>query len=263
MPELPEVETIRIQLEKFLVGKRFTSVEVLNKKIFNADPNKIINSKIISIRRFGKALVIDFDNKYSLLIHIKMTGQFLVDASRDKHTIAVFNLNNNKLIYRDARRFSWIRLEKTEDVEKEKFIKNLGPDALQIGFQDFKKIFEKSKRNVKVLLMDQSKIGGIGNIYANDSLWLSAISPKREAKSLTQEEQKKLYKAIFTVLKTGLKYGGASENDYIRPDGTKGSYQKHTLVYGREGKPCKVCKKPIKKFFLSGRGTYWCENCQK
>lgn len=269
MPELPEVETIRKQLEKILVGKKISSVDVLNKRIFNLDPKKIINSKIKSVRRFGKALVIDLANNNSLLIHIKMTGQFLLNADKDQHCVVVFNLGNkDKLVYRDIRKFSWIRLEKTQDVEKEKFIKNLGPDALKISLGDFEKLFGQSKRNIKVFIMDQSKISGVGNIYANDALYLAKISPKRTVNSLSNEEIKLLYKAIRSVLKNGLKYGGASENDYVRPDGTKGDYQKHTLVYGKQGVVCKrpACRQAgvkIKKFFTSGRGTYWCSSCQK
>lgn len=269
MPELPEVETIKIQLEKVLVGKKILSVDVLNRKIFAVDEKRIVNSKIKSVRRFGKALVVDFSNNYSLLVHIKMTGQFVFGGKEDKHTIVVFNLaNKKKLIYRDIRKFSWVRLTKTKDVEDEKFIKNLGPDALKISLKDFTKLFGKSKKNVKVFIMDQSKISGIGNIYANDALWLAKVLPTKESKNLRTEEIRKLYKAMHTVLKNGLKNGGASENDYIRPDGTKGDYQNHTLVYGREGKECKrpACRKAgkkIKKFFISNRGTYWCSMCQK
>ena len=112
--------------------------------------------------------------------------------------------------------------------------------------------------------MDQEKMGGVGNIYANDALWLSQINPKTPAKNLNSASVKKLYDAIFTVLKAGLKYGGASELAFVTPDGAEGEYQNHTLVYGHEGEPCERChKSTIKKFFLGGRGTYFCPICQK
>ena len=111
--------------------------------------------------------------------------------------------------------------------------------------------------------MDQTKMGGVGNIYANDALWLARINPKRKANTLTEKEQKNLYDAVITVLKAGLKYGGASELAFVTPDGTEGEYQNHTLVYGHEGEPCENCHKSvIKKFFLGGRGTYFCPVCQ-
>ena len=111
--------------------------------------------------------------------------------------------------------------------------------------------------------MDQEKMGGVGNIYANDALWLAAINPRRPANNLQPEEQEKLYEAILTVLKAGLKYGGASELAFVTPDGAEGEYQNHTLAYGREGEPCERCHKSIiKKFFLGGRGTYFCPVCQ-
>jgi len=181
------------------------------------------------------------------------------------HTLVVFNLDKGgKLYYNDVRRFGWIRVEKTEDVEKEKFIANLGPDMLQISLSDFQKVLSKTSRAIKVVLMDQSKVGGVGNIYANDALWFSKINPKTSAKSLQDDKVEELYKAIITVLKAGLKYGGASELAFVTPDGAEGEYQKHTLAYGMDGEPCPRCQKAVFiKFFLGGRGTYVCPFCQK
>jgi len=128
----------------------------------------------------------------------------------------------------------------------------------------FRGLLAKTKRNIKTVLMDQSKIAGVGNIYANDALFLSGISPRRTAVSLNRLESEKLYKAIQKVLKAGLKYGGASELAFVTPDGKEGEYQEHTLVYGRQGKACKNnCGAKIKKEFISGRGTYFCPICQK
>ena len=242
---------------------------------------KLIGGEVTGVRRFAKVSSIDLSNGYSILTHVKLTGQFvyrgpsLINPSKlsskvsggigGPHTHIIFEFEDGgKLYYNDIRKFGWVRVIKTTEVENEKFVKALGPEPFKdLTFEYFEKLLSKSKRNIKVMLMDQAKIGGIGNIYANDCLWLSAISPRRAANTLTTEEQKKLYKAIETVLKAGLKYGGASELAFVTPDGNEGEYQNHSLVYGHQGQVCKSCKKQkIEKFFLGGRGTYWCSNCQ-
>jgi formamidopyrimidine-DNA glycosylase len=289
MPELPEVETMRMQLNKFLPGHKIISVEVNNRRVFEGDEKLLVGAKFVKARRFGKVGVLDLDNGYSILTHVKLTGQFIyrgpnlkIEGNLSKkvvggvpgpHTLVVFTLDNaGVLYYNDIRRFGWIRIEKTENVENEKFIKSLGPEphvakgfaGQALTFDYFANLLSKSKRNIKVLLMDQTKIGGVGNIYANDALWLSQISPKRTANTLSGNETAGLYNAIETVLKAGLKYGGASELAFVTPDGNEGQYQDHSLVYGHQGQLCTNCKtNKIEKFFLGGRGTYWCPNCQK
>lgn len=282
MPELPEVETMKLQLQKFLVGHKILSVTVKNRKTFQGDEEKIIGGKVTGVRRFGKVSVIDLSNGYSILTHVKLTGQFIYRGPHLKnpgklsikvtggvpgpHTLVVFKLNGDGILYyNDVRRFGWIKIEKTPEVSNESFIKKLGPEPLRdLTLNIFKQILAKSSRAIKVVLMDQEKMGGVGNIYANDALWLSKINPKTSAKSLEPESVKKLYDAIFTVLKSGLKYGGASELAFVTPDGSEGEYQNHTLVYGHEGELCERCHKArIEKCFLGGRGTYWCPNCQK
>ncbi len=202
------------------------------------------------------------------------------------HTLVIFNLDfGGILYYNDVRRFGWIRIEKTEDVEKEKFIVKLGPEPFGsaqghgpklLTLDLFRQILLKTKRPIKIVIMDQSKMGGVGNIYATDALWLSKINPKKPANELTAGQQKELYEAIMTVLKAGLKYGGASELAFVTPDGKEGEYQNHTLAYGHTGEQCPRCNKAparnathsvaggkFEKYFLGGRGTYWCPVCQK
>lgn len=291
MPELPEVETMRLQLEKFLTGHKIVSVEVKNRKIFGGDEKQIIDAKIIGTRRFGKVSVIDLSNKYSILTHVKLTGQFIyrgpnlscgagsgsarknpylspkvIGGLGGPHTLVIFNLDKGGVLYyNDVRRFGWIKIAKSEEVIANSFIKQLGPEPLKdLTLKKFQEILSKSKRPIKIILMDQAKMGGVGNIYANDALWASAISPKRIANSLDKTEQKKLYEAIITVLKAGLKYGGASELAFVTPDGREGEYQNHTLAYGHTGELCPRCKKAkFEKYFLGGRGTYICPVCQK
>ena len=192
MPELPEVETMKLQLGKFLTGHKIVSVNVSNRKTFQGDEKKIIGGKIIGTRRFGKVSVIDLSNGYSILTHVKLTGQFIyrgpnlianhyslspkvIGGVPGPHTLVVFNLDRDgKLYYNDVRRFGWIRIEKTEDVEKEKFVSKLGPEPLKdLSLDIFKTILGKTSRPIKIVLMDQKKMGGVGNIYATDALWLA------------------------------------------------------------------------------------------
>ena len=279
MPELPEVETIKNQLGKYLVGHKIEDIEIRVPKIFPSGKEKLIGGKIKGTRRFGKVLVVDLDNGYSFLIHLKLTGQVVFSNSKfpnlpNKFTHVIFSLDKGaKLFFNDSRKFGWIKVEKTTEVEKESFIKKLGPEppvAQGSGGQGpltldkFKDVLSKSSRPIKILLLDQEKISGVGNIYDNDALWLARINPKRPAKSLTAKEQKDLYKAVLYVLKEGIKYQGASDQWYITAEGKKGKYQEHFLTYGQEGKLCQRCKKEkIKKFFLGSRGTYFCPNCQR
>lgn len=270
MPELPEVETIKLQLEKRLVGCKIIEVDIRTPKSFPDDEKLIIGAKIKALRRFGKVVVIDLDNKYSILVHLKLTGQLLVNGNIGPHTRVILNLDKGKkLIFNDLRIFGWMKIVKNEDVLTRGFIGKLGPEPFRdLTFKLFKETLSKTTRPIKIVLMDQEKISGIGNIYAVDGLWLAGIDPKRKANDLSLTEQQKLYKAVLKVLKDGIKFGGASDQHYVKPDGTKGEYQDHFLVYGRQGELClkPACRKEgikIKKYFLGGRGTYFCPNCQK
>lgn len=280
MPELPEVEAIKLQLNKFLLNKKIISVDVVNKKIFSGDEKLLIGGTVKNVRRFGKVTSIDLTNSYSILTHVKLTGQYIYKGPELKnnilskkviggvpgpHTHLIIKFNKGVLYYNDVRRFGWVRVVQTKNVESEPFIKKLGPEpSKDLTPIIFSEIISKTKRNIKTLLMDQSKLSGVGNIYANDALWLAKIDPRRSSNSLSHIEAKKLLNAIETVLKTGLKYGGASELAFVTPDGGEGEYQNHSLVYGHEDEICKSCKKKkISKFFLGGRGTYVCSLCQK
>lgn len=281
MPELPEVELIKRQLEKYLVGHTISDVEVRYGKKFEGNPKDIIGGKVVKIRRFGKAQSIDLDNGFSILIHIKLTGQLIYrgpnlrrvvkisekikDGLEGKHTHIIFILDRRgKLYYNDVRKFGWIKIINSSKLKGESFIKKLGPEPLRdLTQKKFQDTVKSTKRNIKTLLMDQTKLSGVGNIYANDALWLAQIMPTKESRKLGNEEIKKLFKAIESVLREGLRRGGASELSFVTPDGKEGEYQKHTLVYGKEGEKCRRCKSEIKKIKLSGRGTYYCSYCQK
>lgn len=289
MPELPEVETIRIQLQKYFVGHEIEGVKIRYGKCFIGDKENLVDGKVVRVRRFGKLLSIDLSNNHSILIHVKMTGQLIYrgpnlkstkklsekvkDGLGGKHTHVIFCLNQNAALYfNDVRKFGWIKVIKTDKVEENEFVKKLGlePFVGQISsgqavltLGKFSTIVQSTGRSIKTLLMDQRKIAGVGNIYANDALWLSKIHPERKSSSLSPNKQKKLFKAIETVLKAGLKYHGASENSFVTPDGMEGMYQQHFLVYGKEGGKCgNKCGGVIKKIKVGGRGTYFCPRCQ-
>lgn len=293
MPELPEVETIRKGLEKYLVGHKIEKLDA-HYKNFEGNAKALESGGVKAIRRFGKVLSIDVDNGYSVVIHIKLTGQLIYNGPNlkasgqlskkviggvpGKHTHVIFHLDKGGILYyNDVRKFGWVKVVKTKDVGKVGFIQKLGPEPLVVPRQArdssrqatltldlFKKILSKSGRPIKVLLMDQTKIGGVGNIYANDALWLAGINPSKQASKLDSTERTKLYEAILTVLKEGLKRGGASELSYVTPDGNEGSYQEHFLAYGRKDELCDRCHKAkFIKITLGGRGTYYCPVCQK
>jgi len=264
MPELPEVETIRLQLKKFLVEKKITGIEIKKSKSFPNDSKLVIGAKVIDVRRFGKVCVIDLDNKYSLLVHLKLTGQLLVNGIIGPHTRVIINFDSDNLIFNDLRIFGWIKVVKTDEAENSGFIGKLGPEPFRdLTFDLFKQALEKTTRPIKIILMDQEKISGVGNIYANDALWLAKINPKTPANQLSNQLTNQLFDAILKVLKDGIKYGGASDQHYLKPDGTRGEYQKHFLVYGRSGEPCLKCKIRIVRIVIGGRGTFYCPNCQK
>ena len=290
MPELPEVETIRLGLQKYLVGHKIVDVDVKLKRIFTGDAKNIINAKITSIERFGKGLVINLDNGFCIAVHIKLTGQLIyndldfmrnrnininisnakVGTLPNKFTHVIFKLDKDSfLYYNDIRQFGWIKIIKREDLKTLSFFKDLGPEPLPssgqppLTFEQFENILSKSSLSVKVLIMDQKRIGGVGNIYANDALFLAGIDPRRSAKQITKEEAKKLFNAILTVLKNGLKYGGASELTFVNAVGEEGKYQDHFLAYGKKGEKCSKCGGTIEKIFLGGRGTFFCPKHQK
>lgn len=282
MPELPEVESIRMQLERFTVGHRVERVDVKNRRIFEGDASQITGAKILAVRRFGKVLVIDLDNDLSLMAHVKMTGQFIYRGINlpnpapispkvtggvpGPHTQVIFYLNDQTILYfNDFRQFGWIKIVKTSEVKNTGLVGKMGPEPFkELNIENFQTILAKTRRPVKVVLMDQERIAGVGNIYANDALWLSHILPTRPSNSLTPHEQADLFNAVESVLREGMKYGGSSENSFVTPDGTEGQYQRHTLVYGRQGTLCARCnQEKIIKNMLGGRGTYFCPNCQK
>jgi formamidopyrimidine-DNA glycosylase len=280
MPELPEVETIRRGLEKYVVGQQIADINILSSKQFFGDPKIVIGAEIIGVRRFGKGLIIDLSNDFSIAIHVKMTGNLFYDAGpvrrspdahANKHTRVIFKLKskNSKswdsyLYYNDIRKFGWIRVVETKKVMDLPFFKSLGPEPLRdLDLPLFRDILSSTTAPIKSVLMDQHKISGIGNIYANEALFLAKIYPLRLASSLHQGEARRLLGAIEEVLRKSITIGGASMANYVNLFGKKGAYQENFLVYKREGEKCSFCKNLIEKIKIGGRGTFYCPKCQR
>ena len=268
MPELPEVETIRTQIEQSVVGLHITNVTFPDRqsKILKGEIERVIGQTIIAARRFGKLLIIDLSDKYSLAIHLKMTGRLYLldpDKKHPPHTHLIFTLQNKLLTFSDARRFGYVQIMLTEEVTKLPFIIRLGKEPLKdLKLSDFEQLLRKSKRPIKTLLLDQQRIAGIGNIYACESLWMAQIDPHTPASSLQKKQIQELFTAIEDVLAEGIARGGASDNSYRNLMGGKGKYQNFFKVYGRTGKPCMRCGNPIERITLGGRGTFFCPHCQ-
>lgn len=282
MPELPEVETITSGLKKFLIGKTIVSIEFLDKKKFVGDEKQIVNRKIIDIRRRAKLVIIQFESKFNLVIHLKMTGQLIFKDKNIRiagghqseelfvevpniHTRIIFELSGGgKLFYNDLIRYGTLNVLSDNEVEKmisEKF----GPEPFsdQFNVKYLSDIFKKSKTsNIKKILMDQDKIAGIGNIYANEALFYAGIDPCRQSVSLSKSEVAKLHDAVLQSLRLGIKHQGSSIRNYVNHEGKRGAMQDYFKVYDRAAQRCD-CGGVIQKIQLNGRGTYFCPVCQK
>ncbi len=266
MPELPEVETIKRDLEKVILGKEITKVCVNNPMVIRepspaAFKRSLEGATIKNILRRGKLLVLELSNGKALTIHLKMTGQ-LVYPGKVKDSRVAFHLADGRVLdFNDQRLFGELRL--ISEWKKLKFVQNLGPEPFDLTSADFKDMLSKKKTKIKPLLMDQGFIAGIGNLYASEILFRAKIDPQSPGQSLTDREKEILYREIKEVLSSAIKHGGSSVDDYVRVSGKPGDYVRFHQVYGREGKPCVACGTPVKKITQGGRGTYFCPKCQR
>jgi len=274
MPELPEVETIAKQLNQVLKGKVIKEIEVLREKSFKGDKKKILGKKIRRARRRAKMVIVEFEGSdESLMIHLKMTGQLLYEKNfqfsksnfQNKYTRVIIKLNKGALVFNDLRVFGWIKVMGKRELEGEmgKFGIDVTDKEFTVGY--LKKALGGSRRAIKLVLLDQKKMAGIGNIYASEILFCAGVIPKFEAQNLKQIQINKLYKCIKRIINKAIKYGGTTAGDdmYVNARGEAGRYQKHRLVYDRAGQSCLRCKTKIKKIKLGGRGTYFCPRCQE
>lgn len=268
MPELPEVETIARGLDKRVSGDRIESVWIGSKPEPLKSPARTIartleGARIQQVRRVGKHIVFDLaadsDGVRQWIVHLGMTGRMLVASPETEpvnHTHLIARLKSGKeLRFIDPRRFG--RLE----VRRGSFA-GPGTEPLQITAEEFVQLFRKSKAPIKAALLNQKFLHGVGNIYADESLFRAGIRPRRRANSITRAEYARLHKALQQVLKEAIAAGGSSVSDYVDSDGEEGFFQFHHRVYGREAKPCSKCKTPIRKIVVGGRGTHYCPRCQ-
>lgn len=323
MPELPEVETIRRGLNRFILNKKIVNVKILCDKSFIGPKELIEWQEIIAIRRFGKALVFDFKNQVSMLVHLRMTGQLIYRACGEesgknyiemiqagdfktslyteksfagghptdsffsklpnKQTRVLFKIESvddirkthsgsleqkigsGTLYFNDQRKFGFCKIIETDEVLQDEFIKKLAKEPWQISVEEFKKnLLHHKNAEIKPTILDQTVIAGLGNIYADEALFLAKIHPERLVSTLTDHEIETLLESAKTVMQRSIDSGGSTMATYVKADGTRGDYlQKFAQVFRREGEPCNRCGTEIIKIKVAGRGTHLCPNCQK
>ncbi len=291
MPELPEVETVRSGLKRLLPGLKITDVEFDWPKSFpNATTDVdqfVIGAEITDVKRRAKVLTIELSSNYSLVIHLKMTGQLvyvaqstagerfgaghpndsLIGVLPDKSTRVTLNLSDgSKLFFNDQRKFGWMRLIPTPEVQNLDFFKKVGPEPLSSEFtwRIFRdRCMRRKNSNIKSVILDQTVLAGIGNIYADESLWGAKIHPETLVKDLSNAKFHKLYDEIVFVLKLAIEKGGSTNRNYVNAEGKKGSYMDFARVFRREGQLCPRCDTIVDKIRVAGRGTHICPHCQK
>lgn len=272
MPELPEVEVIKEGLKGKVKKRTIKGVDVRFKGLIKglslpAFRKKIGGRKIREVSRRGKFLIFSLDDSSFLVIHLKMTGQLiccLPNEEVDKHTCLIFTLDNNfQLRFIDMRRFGVVRL--VEELEEITTLAGLGPEPLEDDFTSLslEKILEGQKRKIKIVLIDQRVLAGLGNIYAAEALHQAGINPERRANQLTETEIKALHGAIKDILRKAISARGTSTDTYRDAEGKKGRFQYQLQVYQREGESCPRCGAGISRVKISGRSTYFCPGCQK
>ncbi len=317
MPELPEVETVKTGLARLIVGNKITATWHDTAKGFPNAPDDVaqflVGSKVIEIKRRAKVLLIELDSSYSLMIHLKMTGQLvfvaknLVNGSRykvngrapedqttnyhlpnikdevrfgaghpndslindlpDKSTRVIFDFDDgSKLFFNDQRKFGWVKLLPTTEVPNIDFMKRVGPEPLGSDFTSSQfrgRIRRRANTNIKAVLLDQTVIAGVGNIYADESLWGAKIHPTSLVKNIGDAKLNTLFNELRSVLELAIAKGGSSNHTYVNAEGKKGSYMSFARVFRREKLPCPRCGTGIEKSRVAGRGTHTCPKCQK
>jgi len=289
MPELPEVETIVSGLKKRILNKSITDVwtdfaKLVKKLKFPEFKKEIIGKKILDVKRRGKNILIFLSQGKVLLVHQKMTGHLLVgewqqsegkwkarikgplsDDSANRFLHLIFWLDDGRqLALSDLRKFAKVELFDEKEIKEDESLKNLGPEPLEksFTFDKFLKLFQARRGKIKKVLMDQTVIAGIGNIYSDEILWAAKIHPLRDVSEIKKEEFKKIYRFIKEILKKAIKAGGESISDFRNVEGNKGMFDKYRMVYRREKEKCSRCGTIIKRIKLGGRSAHFCPKCQ-
>lgn len=287
MPELPEVETVRRGLQELIIGREVHAVTHDTPKGFpNAAADVeafLIGASVTAVRRRAKVLLVDLSTEYTLVIHLKMTGQLVFRASGiafgaghpndsligdlpDRSTRVTFTFTDGSHLYfNDQRKFGWVRLMPTVEVSNIDFMQKVGPEPLEADFtaEEFAARFKRrAKTSIKAALLDQTVVAGVGNIYADESLWGAKIHPKTLVGTVTNGQLEELFVALRFVLELAIEKGGSTDRNYVNAEGKKGSYIDFARVFRREGKPCPRCGTTIEKIRVAGRGTHVCPTCQ-
>ena len=282
MPELPEVETVVRGLRPILEGRTFVRVRscappasiVVSKTFRRAKLDTLLPGRTVErITRRGKNILLSLSGDITLWIHLKMTGKFLAlppSSPHDKHDLVLFDLEANgsqpdtaHLRFNDYRRFGRLRLFPNDELWQQDGLCDLGPEPLEITAEEFAALCRNRKRMIKAALLDQTFIAGIGNIYADESLYLSRIHPSRLASSLSKDKLRELHRHIQAILKRSIKMLGTTVISYAGVDGASGSFQKMLRVYGREGEPCGACGARIVRRKMGARSAHFCPRCQR
>jgi formamidopyrimidine-DNA glycosylase len=288
VPELPEVETVKRGLNKLIVGKTIRTVSSDTARSFpNAKDDVdrfLINATVLGVRRRAKVLMIDLSTNYTLVIHLKMTGQlvFVDEKSRfagghpndslvgnlpDKSTRVTFDFDDGSHLYfNDQRKFGWVRLIPTPEVPNIDFMKRVGPEPLEADFtpaQFAERFKRRARTTIKAALLDQTVIAGVGNIYADESLWGAKIHPATKVGDLPYSKFQLLYSELRFVMNLSIEKGGSTNRNYVNAEGKRGSYMDFARVFRREGLPCPRCRHTIIKIRVAGRGTHICPHEQR
>ena len=289
MPELPEVETVRRGLNTYIVGKKIAQVrEHDSPKSFPNAPEQVAafmyGARIANVRRRAKLLLIDLSSGYTLAVHLKMTGQLVYVGSRDERfgaghpnesligalpdastRVSLGFSGGGWLYFNDQRKFGWMQLLPTAQVPELPFMRTVGPEPLEDNFtpeQFAARFARRARTSIKAALLDQTVVAGIGNIYADESLWRAGIDPRRKVGSLTPQELMQLYHAVRECMNLSIAKGGSTDKNYVNAEGGRGQYLDHAWVFRRDGQPCPRCSHDIIKIKHAGRGTHLCPQCQ-
>ncbi|HZU23957.1 MAG TPA: bifunctional DNA-formamidopyrimidine glycosylase/DNA-(apurinic or apyrimidinic site) lyase [Bryobacteraceae bacterium] len=262
MPELPEVETVVRSLAPRLTGRRILHARFSSRHVvrdnFKRLAAKLAGQTVRGVTRHGKFIVAQLD-KGNLIVHLGMTGALLFDAPAGPHTRAVFDLDNGVLLYDDPRQFG--RIEWAPELPAR--VARLGPDALHISEADFLTLLRRRHARIKPLLLNQSFLRGMGNIYSDEALFQAGVHPRAMASRLSKQRAARLHRAMIDILGAAIANKGSSISDYVDAEGRRGTFQHMHQVYGREGQPCTRCGAPIRRVVLGGRGTHYCPKCQR
>lgn len=287
MPELPEVETVVRGLNRLILKKKIMQVKHDWPKSFpnlEKDVNDfMIGAEISKVQRRGKAIIIKLNNGWALVTHLRMTGQmvyrgeenwgaghpnddFLNDLPNKSTRVEIDFEDQTKLFFNDQRKFGYMKLLPEPEIEELSFFQKLGPEPLEDNFtvEIFKERLLKKKNSlVKPTILDQSVIAGVGNIYADEALWRAKIHPETRIKDFSNIDFKNLHESIRFVMNKSIEKGGSTDRNYVNADGSRGNYLEYAAVYHKNGQSCKRCGTEISKIRVGGRGTHFCENCQK